>query len=105
MATWTAYQEPTRNESVSVGTSSVVVSTARQGGEERKALVIRNSSPNAADIITLNLGANQATAGAGIILRQNDTYTESTDGGFRCWQGTITGICATANGTLSVFER
>lgn len=100
-----AWQEPTRNAIVAVGTSSAQVSEQRAGFEPRRALVISNTSPNAADIITLNLGANPAVANAGIVLHQGDVFTDSNNGDYRVWQGTITAICATANGQLSIFER
>lgn len=105
MTTWAAYQEPTRNDAVAVGTSSVVISSARQAGAPRKNIVIRNTSANAADIITVNFGATTATANAGIILKQNETATDSSETGYECYQGVITAICATANGTLAIFER
>jgi len=105
IGTYSTYQEPTRNDSVAVGVSSVTVSVPRQAGLPRKSIVIRNSSPNAADIITINIGATPAIANAGIILKPNDTYVDSNDGGYICYQGTITAICATANGVLAIFER
>lgn len=105
VGTFTTYQEAARNESVAVGTSSITVSTARQAGLPRKSITIRNSSPNSTDIITLNFGATPAVANAGIILRQNDCITDANDGDYKCWQGTITAICATSTGTLAIFER
>ena len=109
--TWTSYQEPANNGSVSVSTSSILVTPARQGAIPRKSIVILNISPNATDIITLNLGASQAVANVGIVLRQYDTFTDSAEGdwthgnGYLPFQGTINAICATATGVLSLSER
>jgi len=103
--TFTTYQEPARNDSVAVGTTSVTVSVARQAGLPRRNITIRNTSTAAADIVTLNIGTTPSVAGYGIVLRQYDTWTDSTESGYECWQGTITAICATANGVLAITER
>lgn len=98
-------QEPSRNEQISVGLTAVEVAARRTDTTPRKTIVIRNTSPNATDIITLNLGAGTATANLGIVLRQYETFVDTNDSGYICWQGVITGICATATGKLSIFER
>lgn len=99
-------QEPSRNEEVAVGTSTVIVSKPRNESSKRKMFYIRNTSPNAADIITINLGqSGSVTAGAGVVLKQNEIYAENNEAGFTCWQGTIRAVCATANGTIAVTER
>jgi hypothetical protein len=98
-------QEPTRNEEVAVGTSNTIVSENRLLQQPRKNITIRNTSSNAADIITVNLGYNEAAAGAGIVLKQNESFTDSSETGYKCYQGVITAICATANGKLAVYER
>jgi len=93
-------QELTRNDLVAVGTSSTEISPAR----DRTAYHIRNSSDNAADIITIHLGFGTATAEKGIVLKQGQTLTDSDAYNYRCHKGTITAICATANGEISIFE-
>lgn len=103
--TYSPLQDPTRNETVAVGLTSVTVCNARQGLAPRKVLVVRNISGAAADIITVNLGAKAAVANNGIVLRQFESFTDSSDIGYEAFQGSITAICATANGTLAVFER
>ena len=112
MGIFTSYQDPSRNETVAVGTSSVVISNARQTDlNKRKVISVRNMSPNAADIITVNLGNGAAVADNGIVLKQYESFTDSNDGdaendkGYLCWQGSVTAICATATGTVSIFER
>jgi hypothetical protein len=97
--------EPSRNEEVSVNTTSSIISARRNELQPRKVITIRNNSPNAADIITLNFGANAAVAGNGIVLRQYESLTDSNDQGYLCWQDQITAVCATANGLLAIFER
>ena len=98
-------QEPARNEQIAVGTSAVTLCYPRTTSTPRKNILVRNISPNAADIITLNVGITPAVANAGIILRQYETWSDSSDVGYDCVQGTITAICATANGQVSLYER
>jgi len=105
MGTWSTFIEPTRNESVAVGTSNVNLCQASFLSTPRKTLVIRNVSTDATSEITIVLGNAVATAGSGIVLRQFDTYVESTDAGYECWQGPVNTICNNANGTLAIFER
>ena len=97
--------EATRNEQVAVSTSSKSISEARNEQNPREVLVVRNISTNAADIITVNLGFNQATNGNGIVLRQNEAFTDNSESGYQSHQGAITAICATINGKLSIMER
>ena len=98
-------QEPTRNEEVLVSTSNKIVSEARNQQNARKNITIRNTSANAADIITLNLGYDTATSGAGIVLKQNESFTDTSETGYSCYQGVISAICDTANGKLAIYER
>lgn len=102
---YTTLQEPSRNDSVSVGTSSVTVSEARNSDNPRKVIVVRNNSTAAADIIYISMGSAQAVANKGIVLRQYEVFTDAADGLYQPFQGTINAICATANGSLTVFER
>ncbi len=104
IGTYSAYQDPARNESVLVGTANVILSNPRQAGARRKVILIRNNSPNAADIITVTYG-NVSVADAGIVLKQYESFADSNDGGYECWQGTINAICATANGKIAIMER
>lgn len=98
-------QEPTRNDSVAVGTTSINIAPSRQGGLPRKTIAIRNISPNAVDIITINFGLAQAVANAGVVLKQNEVTTDSDAGDYKTYQGVITAVCATANGLLAIYER
>jgi len=95
-----------REEIVDVGATSVLVSAQLINPSSRKLFYLRNSSLNAADIITISLSGNTAAiANQGIVLKQGDIYSESSQSGFEVWQGQINAICATANGKLSVVER
>lgn len=98
-------QEPTRNDSVAVGTTSTVICEPRNEQNERSVLLIRNISPNAADEITINVGFGEAVANKGIVLKQSESFSESKEAGYKVFQGSISAICATANGVLSIHER
>lgn len=97
--------EPTRNEQISITGTSSIVSEARNKINPRKVIVLRNTSTNAADIITVNMGFNQATANNGIVLQKGEAFSDTSETGYESYQGQISAICATANGKLSVFER
>lgn len=99
--------ENTRNDTIAVGTSSVIVSRSRtqEDGQFRKEMIIRNTSDDATKIITVNFGEQQATNNAGVVLRQNELINLNSELGNKCYQGIITAICAVAAGQLSVFER
>lgn len=99
------FDVPTRNEIVAVGASSVNVCLKRNGENRRLFFLIRNTSDDVTKIITLHLGQSAAVVNAGIVLRQNESYLESTDKGFECHQDGISAICAVAAGQLSVVER
>jgi len=105
MALFQSLQEPIRNEVLAIGTSSVKLSEARNDVNPRTTILIRNTSPNAVDIIYINLGLTTATTSSGIVLRQYESYTDTTGEGYRAFQGVITGICATANGQITIMER
>jgi len=98
-------QEATRNEQVSVNTSSSVVCESRNKINPRKAIIIRNTSDDSADKITLNIGYNEATSNNGIVLGKDESWGDNSETGYNCHQGAITAICATANGKLSIYER
>jgi len=98
-------QRPTRNESVSIGTSNVQVCAPRIQQLPRTAYVIRNISDDPTKIITVVLGDQVATNNVGIVLRQYESFSDSDETGYLCHQGTINAICAVAGGTLAIMER
>jgi len=102
---FTFIEEQTRNDKLAVTATSVIVSDSRNAVNPRKNIVIRNTSPNAADIITINIGFSTATSSFGIVLNQNEAFSDSSESGYQCAQGTISAVCATANGQLSIYER
>ena len=61
-----------RNEALAVIATSREIAEDLEGRGGRKNIVIRNNSPNAADIITIALGRNLAVAGSGIVLKQGE---------------------------------
>lgn len=99
--------EPTRNEQLSITTTASVVSESRVGtGNKRKVILIRNTSPNVTDIIYVWFSSSGvAAANTGIKLQQGESCVDSTDSGYDCFQDKITAICATATGTIAVYER
>lgn len=97
--------EATRNEQIDVSTSSKMISEARNELNPRDVITIRNTSAAEADIITVNMGFNQATANNGIVLKMGESFTDTGETGYKAYQGGITAICATVNGKLSIFER
>lgn len=100
------YDLNVRQERIPIGTTSVVACEQKAPNVARKVLYLRNTSPNATDIITINLSSNEpAVANVGIVLKQNDQYVETTSEGFVCWQGQVNAICATIDGQLTILER
>ena len=96
-----------RNEDIAVGTTAVDVCDNREGlPNKRTVLSVRNTSPNATDDIRVNFQpTGVATSTKGILLKQYESFTDSSDSGYECWQGKTTAICATATGVLTVFEK
>lgn len=102
---FSSLSESVRNTSIAVGTSSVLIAEIKLSVAPRRDILVRNISPNAADIITVNLGNQQAIANTGIILQQGESFSFSSEATNPCPQCQFTAICATANGLLSIMER
>jgi hypothetical protein len=78
----------------------------RTSPNPRRTILVRNSSVNVNEIITVHLGNAPAVAGAGIVLKPEGSFSDSTSEGYECFQGVITAICAVAGpGSLSIMER
>lgn len=101
----TSLTEPVRNESISVGLTSVLIADVRPITIPRKDILVRNTSPNATDTISITLGNQIAIANQGIILQQGESFSFSTESSNPCPQCQFSAICATATGTLSIMER
>jgi len=95
----------TRNETLAVSTTSIELAQDLEKRGGRKAIVVRNISPNAIDIITIALGDKVAVANSGIILKQNEVWYDANESGYEAWQNQIQIVCATINGLVSVMER
>ena len=106
MGLYSPIQDATRNEVITIATSSTKVSDSRNSDNERTVITCRNISSNSSDIITINLGNNPAVSNNGIVLRQYESFTDANDGGYKCWQGSITAISVTGTASnLAIFER
>lgn len=94
-----------RNDSVSVGTTAVLLLDYANPNNPREFFYIRNSS-TAAQVMTLVFGDNQTiTANRGIVLLPTGDYAEAKSESFEVWQGRVWGICDAINGIASVVER
>lgn len=94
-------QNYARNETVTVGTSEVIISTKRQ----RKTYYIRNSSTGA-QVVTIVLdNFVVATAGRGIILSPGEFILDSKSYGYDCWNGDIKAIANAAGATVTIMEQ
>jgi hypothetical protein len=105
MGIFSPIQEPSRNEAITVNTTSTTISDARNEANPRKVILLRNNSNDSSKIITVFFGATPAVANAGIVLRQYESVTDSSEAGYQCWQGTVNAICAVVGGSLAIMER
>lgn len=94
--------ENIRNESVTVGTSPVIVSEAKTASE-RSVLFLTNTSTGG-QTITVSAG-DVAAVGKGIVLSPGGFYQDSADQGYKPTNDRVTAIASAANGTLAVHER
>ena len=98
-------QEPVRNETVAVGVASIIVSEPRKKEQNpRITILVRNTSAGG-QVITVNLGMSVAVAQQGIVLKPNESYTDTTSEGYQSYQGGISAISDLAAGVLSIMER
>jgi len=95
------WNEATRNEVVTVGGTSATVCNA---DEKRRVAYFRNDSA-AAQVITLNFGAQPAVLNAGIVLSVGQFISDSDSEGYLCYKGSIQAIATAAGALLSIFER
>jgi hypothetical protein len=99
-----AMEEPTRNESVIISTSSIGIADRRTIANPRKVILVRNISGNG-NRATIYMSNAIATANTGIILEDGESFTDSTGEGYSCHQGSIQAIGSAAATVLSIFER
>ena len=98
------FQEVTREDSLNISTTSKTVANVTIGNP-RKTILIRNTSEDTTSVISISFGQKQAENGKGIILKQNESFSDSTSEGYTAYQGQINAICSDANGKIAVFER
>jgi len=92
----------TRNESIPVDTSSVMIADLVPKSTKRTQLIVINTSTTAK--ITIVKSDQAAVAGAGIVLNPSGSFAESTDSGYKCYQGKMSAISDVAGGTISIVE-
>lgn len=98
--------QPTRNEQVSVTATASIISEDRTEIQPRTAIILQNTSATpGTDLIYIYFGSNGVATTTSFKLDVGDTLIDVTDSGYICNQGTITAICATANGKLNIIER
>jgi len=93
-----------RNESVAIGTTSVLISPL-QAEDTTEIIAIKNTS-TAGQKITLTIGiGTTAVSGAGIVLNPSETYVESTESTFFATYEPISAISDAAGGTIAFYQR
>ena len=92
--------EPTRNDVVTVGTTSVALTGLET--RKRKVIYLRNTGVVA---VTINFGASPAVLGSGIVLNANEYIMDSNNENYECYQGIVTAISSGAGTTVAIFER
>lgn len=94
-----------RNEQITIGTTSTNVSLSRISTEEKYNCRSYRNTSTGGQVITIVMGNQQAVAKNGIVLNPNETFSDSSGENYECWQGNINAISDLADGKLSVFER
>lgn len=94
--------EATRNESVTVGTSSVSISPDSAG--KRRMIYIKNASTDGQNI-TVVFGNKVAVDKEGVYLAPNDSVVDADSEGYICYKGPIQAIADAAGATLAIMER
>lgn len=89
--------ENIRNANVSVGTSSVLLSTAH----ERKELIISNTGSTT---IYISMGGD-AVINSGIYLLPTSVYYATKGQGFEVSSESISAIGSAGGGSIAIFER
>lgn len=91
--------QQSRNSSMSTSMTSAEAIT--KYAYKRSQFVITNTS--VAAVVTISKGDVAVVAGAGIVLQPKQSYLESTDSGFECWQGAVQAVSDVA-GTIAIVE-
>lgn len=93
----------TRNETLTVGTSSVQVSANKN--RPLMEFVYRNCSTGGQIISLTFSNVNTAVANQGIVLAAGQSVSDTSLFNHIVWSGTVNAISSAAGGTLSIYER
>jgi hypothetical protein len=96
------YGQITRNDLVTVGTSSVIISQY-PNGVPRRLIYIRNSSTGG-QTITISFGNSVAVALYGVVLAAGESVADQSQEGYQCFQGVVSAVADGANGQVSIYE-
>jgi hypothetical protein len=83
-------------------TANVTLAPEVNKGSKRSQFIICNTSTT--QKITIVKKALNAVAGSGIVLNPSGSYGESTDSGFKCYQGAINSIADVDGATATITE-
>lgn len=92
-----------RNESLTIGTTAVVVSKDKQNARPRESIIIINTSTGGQKI-TLSIDS-EAKDGEGIVIYAGGSWQDSKETGYKPTQKLITAISDLAGGTIAIQER
>lgn len=96
--------ELNRNESITVGTDAVVVSSEKGVANAMRSNISIINTSAGGQVVTVAIGA-EATAGAGIVLNPGGSWQDSRDGQYMPTQKHITAIASAAGGVIAIQER
>jgi len=93
--------EPVRSESISVDDTSKNIAKRRPQQNKRRFYTIRN---NGATNITIPFGSI-AVANQGQLLKAGETFTDSSDNFYECYQDDLNAIGDVVGGSIIIVER
>jgi len=93
-----------RNETITVGTASTVLSTNKGPIPQRRMAIIITNTSTGGQTICLSIG-DEATANEGIVLYPGGSWEQSTNGGYYPPQDRINAISSLAGGTVGYYEE
>ena len=96
--------EYNRNTKITVGTTSVVASTSKEGLNAIRTGIILTNTSTGAQTITVSIDS-PAVSGEGIVLYPGGTWLDSKDGGGLPTQRSVNVISDLAGAVLSIQER
>ena len=99
------YDQGTTNEIVTLtaNTATPLLPTLIGAQEERVAFSVYNAGPGTATVVLPNK-QGVVQNGKGIVIAPGGTTAQSSDSGFKCWQGPVM-IISTDASAISVFSQ